>query len=185
MSGVRLCLEIGRFWFVMAKPDATKTQQAGRIIDARGRSVSQLDPVMMHLLHRPGIIPSDALREISQQVGLGITRATRGAFWASIVGLICLGIALVICMTRLANGSITGAKCARSLIPYASVIAGLMGSWIALRSARHQKIGGAMLKHHRCPHCGYDLRMLPADGADGATVCPECGCAWRLESEAK
>ncbi len=38
-----------------------------------------------------------------------------------------------------------------------------------------------MLKHHRCPQCGYDIRLLPADAADGATVCPECGCAWRLE----
>jgi transcription initiation factor TFIIIB Brf1 subunit/transcription initiation factor TFIIB len=37
-----------------------------------------------------------------------------------------------------------------------------------------------MLKHLRCPHCGYDLRGLAADPEDGATVCPECGCAWRL-----
>ena len=25
------------------------------------------------------------------------------------------------------------------------------------------------------------LRLLPTDPADGATVCPECGCAWKLE----
>jgi hypothetical protein len=38
-----------------------------------------------------------------------------------------------------------------------------------------------MLKHRRCPHCGYDLRLLPIDSNDGATVCPECGCAWSLD----
>ena len=38
----------------------------------------------------------------------------------------------------------------------------------------------AMLKHLRCPHCGYDIRELPVDPKDGATVCPECGCAWKL-----
>ena len=32
----------------------------------------------------------------------------------------------------------------------------------------------------RCPHCGYDLRELPGDPDDGATVCPGCGCAWKL-----
>ena len=101
-------------------------------------------------------------------------------FWASIVGLICLGIAVAICATRLANGSMTMAGFARSLIPYTGVIVGLVGAWIALRSTRHQKTGGVMLAHQRCPHCGYDLRLLPTDATDGATVCPECGCAWRL-----
>jgi hypothetical protein len=38
-----------------------------------------------------------------------------------------------------------------------------------------------MLKFRRCPHCGYDLRLLPADPADSATVCPECGCAWLID----
>ncbi len=28
---------------------------------------------------------------------------------------------------------------------------------------------------------GYDLRMLPSDPADRATVCPECGHAWKLD----
>ena len=30
-----------------------------------------------------------------------------------------------------------------------------------------------------------DLRMLPVDPKDGVTVCPECGCAWRLEGDAE
>ena len=42
-----------------------------------------------------------------------------------------------------------------------------------------------MLQHLRCPHCGYDLRLLPTDPKDGASVCPECGCAWRLEPDAE
>ena len=42
-----------------------------------------------------------------------------------------------------------------------------------------------MLKHLRCPHCGYDIRGLPTAPEDVATECPECGCAWRLEDEAE
>ena len=166
----------------MVERDPPTTQQAGRIIDARGRTVSQLDPVMMHLLHRPGIIPSDVLREIAQEVGLGITRATRSAFWASIAGLACLGIALVIGTTRLAGGSISTATFFRRLLPFAGGLFGFFGCWISLRNARHQKIGNVMLQQRRCPHCGYDLRLLPTDPADGATVCPECGCAWMLDA---
>jgi hypothetical protein len=167
----------------MNESESPTVQQAGWIVDARGRRVSQLDPVMMHLLHRPGIIPSDVLREIAQQIGLGITRATRSAFWASIVGLACLGIALAICMTRLAGGSISTGRFFRNLVPYTGVLCGLFTCWISLRNARHQKIGSVMLQHRRCPHCGYDVRLLPADPADNATVCPECGCAWRLEDD--
>ena len=53
------------------------------------------------------------------------------------------------------------------------------------RQARNQRIHLIMLKHRHCPHCGYDIRGLPTDSEDGATVCPECGCAWRLDGEAE
>lgn len=34
-----------------------------------------------------------------------------------------------------------------------------------------------------CPSCAYDLRRVEA-AADGCTVCPECGGAWRRRDEA-
>ena len=37
-----------------------------------------------------------------------------------------------------------------------------------------------MLAQRRCPHCGYDLRLLPVDPEDAATIRPECGSAWKL-----
>jgi hypothetical protein len=161
--------------------DEQQPQEAGRVLDARGRRVSQLDPVAMHLLRRPGIIPTDVLREIAEQVGIGLTRGTRLVFWTSILGLLCFAIALIICLSRLADGRITTGIFFRNMIVYFAVFSGVASSWISLRSARHRKTTGAMLRHLRCPHCGYDLRMLPADPADGATVCPECGCAWKLD----
>ena len=54
---------------------------------------------------------------------------------------------------------------------------------IPLLMARHRHAGRvlrALLDHRICPHCGYDLRGIPADPSDGAAVCPECACAWRL-----
>ena len=76
---------------------------------------------MMHVLHRPGIIPPDVLRETAQQVGFGITRGTRILLWASIASIVCLGIALVICITRLAGGSISTGRFFRNLVPSVGV----------------------------------------------------------------
>jgi uncharacterized Zn finger protein (UPF0148 family) len=41
----------------------------------------------------------------------------------------------------------------------------------------------SVLEHRHCPHCGYDIHGLPPDEADGTTLCPECGCAWRLGTD--
>jgi predicted RNA-binding Zn-ribbon protein involved in translation (DUF1610 family) len=157
-----------------------KPEQAGLIFDARGKHVSQLDPVMMHLTRRRSDIPADALREIAEEVGIGVTRSTKLLLWSTLISLACVLIALVISTVRLSLGEIGVGKFARGFVPYIGVSVAMVGSWVALRTARHQKIGKAMLAHQRCPHCGYDLRGLSERTESGATTCPECGCAWRL-----
>jgi hypothetical protein len=57
-------------------------------------------------------------------------------------------------------------------------------AWYRTKRSRFAHVAAAMLKHLRCPHCGYHLRGLPADPDDGATICPECGCAWQLSESA-
>jgi predicted RNA-binding Zn-ribbon protein involved in translation (DUF1610 family) len=54
--------------------------------------------------------------------------------------------------------------------------------WFSSRFVRRKKVCRTLLRHSRCPHCGYDLHGLPADEEDEATICPECGCAWRLDT---
>lgn len=166
----------------MAEKEATEKNRAGRIQDARGRSVRELDPVAMHLMHSPGIIPQDTLADLAQDIGFGTTKGVRIAFWGWIACLVCLVIALAILLTRLTNGAITTRRFIVSLVPYSGIWTGFFGFWIGARNNRHKRIGSIMLKHLRCPHCGYDIRGLPVDPQDGCTVCPECGCAWALEN---
>ncbi|MBU0616260.1 MAG: hypothetical protein KKI02_00940 [Planctomycetes bacterium] len=57
----------------MAEPDGSR----GRIRDARGRLVTQLDPVMLHVLHRHNVIEADALDEIVEDLEPGTARIRR------------------------------------------------------------------------------------------------------------
>ena len=166
----------------MTKQDSSTTQPAGRITDARGRTVSQLDPVMMHLMRRHDVIPPDVLREMAQQIGVGMTKAHRIAFWAALVTIVCAGIAVAISLTRLSAGSIRARDVVRNMLPYCGIWVAPFAVWIGTRNVRHGRITGVMLEHLHCPHCGYDIRGLPTDPNDGATICPECGCAWRLDT---
>jgi len=139
----------------------------------------------MHLAHRPGIIPADVLREVALEIGFGAARGVRIAFAAWIVCSLSLVIALAILLTRLSNGVITPRRFAVSLVPYCGVFTVFIAFWTGARNNRHKRIRQVMLVHRRCPHCRYDIRGLPIDPTDGATVCPECGCAWKLTNSAK
>jgi hypothetical protein len=164
----------------MAEKDESQPRRAGRIKDARGRPVTQLDPVTMHLLRRHDVIPSDALQEIAKQVGIGMTQVNRALFWVCLVGLISVVITVPISITSFVRGWMDAFSLALSLLLPNSIWIVLFVLWIRTRNVRRQRIASVMLEHLRCPHCGYDLRLLPVDPKDAATVCPECGCAWML-----
>lgn len=147
-----------------------------RIKDARGRAVTPLDPVAMHLLRRHDVIGADVLRAIANEQSVRITRSERTSL---IVGIVLLFTVAGAFVHSLFKGDFGGGPLARtSSLAWFSLLPWVM--WIGIRRARFGNVSTTMLKYRRCPHCGYDLRLLPTDPEDGATVCPECGCAWRL-----
>ena len=156
------------------KPPKSKRQR--RIRDARGRSVKPLDPVAMYLLRQHDRIEADVLQAIAQEKGVRITAKERASL---IVGVVALLAVATLFVHSLIVGAYGGAPFARtsslvwfSILPWAF--------WMRMKWIRHGKVAAAMLEYLRCPHCGYDLRLLPTDPRDGATLCPECGCAWEL-----
>ena len=160
----------------MTAREPTPYQIGGRIKDARGRTVKQLDPVALYLLRQHHVIDADALQAIANEKGVRITRGER----AALLGGLCCALLVIFLFTYAAiTGDIRDAPYAKS--------AGLLWLcsvpwivWYGVKRKRFGMIAAAMLKHRRCPHCGYDLRLLPVAPADGTTVCPECGCAWKL-----
>ena len=155
----------------------TAASKAGCIKDARGHVVTQLDPITMLLFRQHNVIEANVLRAITRAPGVGITGRERVFLAMGICGAL-LVVGLFTYETFI--GGIREAPFAKSasLVFLCSIP---FFAWYTIRRARFQKVTAAMLGYRCCPHCGYDLRFLPPDPADRATVCPECGCAWSLD----
>jgi hypothetical protein len=164
----------------MAEFGMPKKERDFRTRDARGRSVSMLDPYTLHVFRRHDVIPAGPLGAIASEVGSGLSpKARKLAIFFTIGWGLCVLVFLVSCVDMLVNGDPRGFF-SMSRVFLIQVWFWPLMVWIGTKRARFNRIRGAMLSHRRCPHCGYDLRLLPVDPTDGATVCPECGCAWKL-----
>lgn len=166
----------------MTEKESLARQQAGRIRDPRGRKVTQLDPVAMHLLRQNDVIPPDSLRDIAEELDPAeLRKRPRAALWAPI--WVLLWYAAWFLYFRLFSTwsgwdpVLVAFGVSYFLCPFVWVYAGFRKA----RRVRWERVRRVMLKHLRCPHCGYDIRLLPVDAAGRATVCPECGCAWELD----
>jgi hypothetical protein len=165
----------------MAEAQSASSPHKGRIRDARGKKVTQLDPVLMRYTRSHDVIPAEPLGKIASEIGTGWAIQGQIIFtgvWA--LAFVCLAIAH---MVKWGGGLFLHPRELRLW----SVLLGLfiiniIIVWFVSRHTRQKKVRRIMLKHGRCPHCGYDLRNLPVDGTDSATICPECGCAWKLAS---
>ncbi|MHC4710988.1 MAG: hypothetical protein ACYTA3_11365 [Planctomycetota bacterium] len=156
-----------------------------RIHDARGREVSQLDPMRLHVLRRPGAIEADVLDRIVDELEPGTAKMRPFL-------MILLGVGVVLGLAAfLVSVVMEGPGAWQDLVdtvtnpaimaPNLFVIAFVPWMVVHKRRSRRGRVSALMIKHRRCPHCGYSLQGLPVDPADGATVCPECACAWRLD----
>jgi hypothetical protein len=142
--------------------------------------VTQVDPVALYLLRQHDVIDAEALRAIANENGVRI----KGGERAALITGICAALLVIGLFTHaLITGDIADAPFAKS--------AGLLclcsipwTVWYVIKRRRFGHVCAAMLGHRRCPHCAYDIRELPTDPTDGATVCPECGCAWKLANPA-
>jgi hypothetical protein len=135
----------------------------------------------MHLLRRDDVIPGETLSKLAKEIGIGWSRTGRVLFFIAVADLCIFLIANTVEFHRSVVVGTTGLwKFMREMAPMMPVWACPVLFWLLTRRVRSARIASAMLEHLRCPHCGYDIRGLGTDPEDGATVCPECGCAWKL-----
>ncbi len=170
----------------MAEKGISRPRQGWRTKDARGRTVTQLDPVTLHVWHRHDVIDAETLHEIVEELEPG-TASLRRRMTVIIPGTV---VVMAVGIATLYHFSDPGARrdlvstLTNPAIMAPNLVCCLFVPWFVARQARLKRVRFAMLKYRRCPHCGYDLRLLPTDPEDGATVCPECGCAWLIDDMA-
>jgi hypothetical protein len=168
----------------MAGQPSPAIGRTGRFTDARGTSVGLLDPYELKLLRRYDVVPADTLQRIVDRVGFGLPK------WQQFGFLVCValfaGCVAFLVFWKLVRG--TGLDAVERVLWPVNLVLFAFGAvqfWRSGRRGRARLVCATMLEHLRCPHCGYDIRDLPVDPADGTTVCPECGCAWRLGTGAE
>ncbi|MGD8454369.1 MAG: hypothetical protein PVJ57_21355 [Phycisphaerae bacterium] len=156
-----------------------KPAQDDHVRDARGRRMTLLDPLTLHLLRRHDVVPAEPLSQIVQEIGPGMPRWQYRAYLASAVAFLACFIFLVAWKLMRRRPMDLLERCLWPFNVAAFAFSAFM-TWRHARATRGRHVRRVMLAHQRCPHCGYDLRGLPSDPTDGATICPECGCAWQL-----
>ncbi len=145
--------------------------------DARQQPVSVLDPIRMFLLWQRNPIPTELLAAVPRELVPGLRRAWRLQFWVLLL-MMSGGFSIGLLYMRFSAAPLHEYL---YLLPgLALYLIALASIWYGFRMRRLEHVKDVLLRHLRCPHCGYDLRMLPVDTADGATICPECGHAWHL-----
>ncbi len=136
----------------------------------------------MHLLRRFDVIDADDLRRIAADIDSEeLKKRPRIALLAPIMVMVHLGgffgYFYFFGRWRGWGPVLIMFVCLYVLWPFVFLYLGFRKA----QRTRWERICGIMLTHLRCPHCGYNIQGLPVDPKDGATVCPECGCAWQLE----
>jgi hypothetical protein len=153
--------------------------------DARGRRCRLIDPLALHLLRRHDVIEAPVLEEIVDDIAPGQSGrlAVAVGTGATLAMVLAAGQFLY---HRMKGG--WGGVDGPSLIIWTLQLGFCFGLavvvWREGRAAGRRRALAVLLGRRRCAQCGFDLAGSPADPTDGATVCPECGAAWRLPAEA-
>jgi len=138
------------------------------------------------LLH--GWDEADLFKELPSDVALrSRTAANRGYKWRAMT---MLAVSVVVTL-----GSLTLSRWLTSTLPtnfftgWTSVLLpGAMALMLYItiygtifyeRAQRRRRLATALLAERHCPCCLYSLAGLDSQ-ADGCTICPECGAAWRF-----
>ncbi len=165
----------------MTEKQTPHLKRTGHTKDARGKLVTLLDPYTLKLLRRSDVIPAESLRKIMDEFGT----KTLGLARTALVGLVAVPLLLVLReVLQWSRGRPVGVFNIEMIGLYGAIPTWII-VWFWQKRSRVRRTCTIMLKNLRCPHCGYDIRGLPVDPQDGCTVCPECGCAWRLSSETR
>ncbi len=122
-------------------------------------------------------VPRDALTRIRRRVRagrFGVQTARDQMMRPQVVGSVAGSAVLILLLVKQLPEPYG------VLVALAAAALAVLLTWRGVRSSAPDLVKDAFLVERRCPACGYDLSTIKPDGADGCSVCPECGGAWRF-----
>jgi hypothetical protein len=167
----------------MTAQTANTTAHRWHVRDAHGRRVPMIDPVRIHLLHMPSIIPAETLQSMTKDLLPNAKRQQRIQLASMLFGVVFVVGGYFVYFGWYSNWK--GLDPVNTSIMVLQALVILSGPVIAFRMARATYVGRVaevMLARRHCPHCAYNLHGLPVSETDQTTTCPECGCTWQLTS---
>ncbi|GMV27733.1 MAG: hypothetical protein AMXMBFR58_37640 [Phycisphaerae bacterium] len=164
----------------------SRTQGRGIARDAAGKPVTIMDPGVDWLLGSNDRIERETLDAIMADLGV----ADRSARRVILTGLGTLAVLIVLAIAGIAiDIAIEGQAAWNDLVKSLAftgpavllmLAAGVAAPLVVARRARLKGTRAALLRHGRCPHCGYGIAGVPVDAGTGHTICPECSSAWHV-----
>ena len=154
-------------------------------VDDRNREVRLLNPFRLYLSGRDDVIERPVLKSIIDAGADGGSKKLQLSLLFAVVFFIAMALFATLPEYR-ATGDLKHSlrEAVRSPVVYFALGYGLLVFPWQLqteRRIRRRQFTKALLERRRCAHCGYNLDGLEADPDDGATVCPECASAWKLD----
>ena len=125
-------------------------------------------------------LPNKKARREAWRLAKG-TVGTSWRYWAAILGVVAPSVVIHFSLGRLGIPTAW-----RGMVRWLVVAVTVMACWamiLAFRTAIRRILWRVLMDRGIpcCASCGYDLRLLPTDPVDGLTICPECGCGWKLD----
>jgi hypothetical protein len=162
LAGLLVCASLSFIWY---KARLRATHGDGSfIVDARGegRFVAHTETAAFLAPD----LPPDARRDVQAAAVANLFRQYQVPHWSIIAVSVVLfaGLALVYW---------------NAAFPLDAIILALFVGLGSGYTSRPRAMAAAYIKHGHCPGCAYRLIEVPRQ-ADGCTICPECGAAWRV-----
>jgi len=157
--------------------------------DALGRPVRLVDPAIDWLRGTTDRIDKESSDRIMREL-VGVHRAYRRSLLRGIACVIALvviaaaGIAIDIAIEgRSALSDLLSSLIFTGPAVAAMLVAGIVVPAVRARRRRLSGVRNVMLRNARCPQCVYPIGGSLHEATTGLVTCPECGAAWRIESE--
>lgn len=115
-------------------------------------------------MHRTDVIDSEQLERIAEELTPGTIKLKRQL--TRTFPLVILGLAVILTVGYFLSPPASQSHLISAIqnpLMWVLLVGGMIGTYLKAKKKRAASVERTMLRHQRCPHCGYALDALPVD----------------------